>query len=317
MRDDGYWLASDGNWYPPWEHPARPWWRSKRLAVAAVVVIAAGAGAMALSRADSDDDPQTAPTAEPQQRPIDEGEANAEPELVVLTYDKGDCVTWPVDSRDVQTPDIVDCDETHRFEVTGSITVAGDADDYPSEAEWSAITDERCRPHNEEYLGGPLDPFGRVVPYNLLPDPEGWRLGDRTAWCGLRLDLPKGAAPYEGSVRDVEQEVVHPSGTCLVEGSWHPVPCDQPHTFEVSGSTRLPDGITPPADVDAWQELVGAECERLGAEHLGGPLPLDLATGWMTLAPESYAAGSRSVTCVIGRPDGSGYATVTGSLGTP
>lgn len=109
-------------------------------------------------------------------------------ELEGRSYERGDCVTWDVEgARPREISVVVDCEKPHRFEVSGTIQMAGDA--YPTAEEWDAVLFDECRELNEALFGGPLDPAADVEPTSIQPGPDGWEMGERTVYCGLsRID---------------------------------------------------------------------------------------------------------------------------------
>lgn len=255
---------------------------------------------------------------------VDQRRAHDAVWLETRTFEIGDCVTWSAtagaDGR--HDTDVVPCEEPHRVQISGKLELDDLGDDYPSDDAWDVVLVDRCRHHNEAMLGGALDPHGRVWPYGIVPRPEGWAEGDRTAWCGVRLagdDDAAGARPFRGSLIGVPQEWHHPAGTCIGSGSSRPAPCDEPHLFEITGSTLLADGLSLPDEDDhtGWGALVGDTCDALAEAHLGGALPAGVSAGWLPMAQESYDAGSRRVHCMVGRYQGEEFIGKTGSLAPP
>jgi hypothetical protein len=144
------------------------------------------------------------------------------------------------------------------------------------------------------------------------PTVEGWAAGDRQVWCGA--SAREGTAPppdvdgayvlFTGKVAGQSQTLVDPPGTCrAAEADW-PVPCDQVHSWEVTGTadvTGKVNGPPAPGDSKGWDRLVGADCKRLGTAYLGHPPTGDVNSGWIAIEPGGWAAGRRLVECVVAR----------------
>jgi hypothetical protein len=198
-QEEGWWLASDGNWYPPTARPHRPLWRRPLVVAAALVVVASVAGGAYLLVPRSDESGATAeqgagngeplaPTSAAATARSSEGQ-EGEIALTDRSYERGDCVTWSVDGvRPLRTPVVLDCAEPHRFEVSGSIEMPDG--EYPTADEWDDVLVSHCRELNESLYGGPIDPAGDVQPTSMQPQPEGWAMGDRTVYCGLSRLVP-------------------------------------------------------------------------------------------------------------------------------
>jgi hypothetical protein len=240
------------------------------------------------------------------------------------TYRPGDCVIWDqaagVGSERLTRK--VPCDRPHLIEVAGHV-LAEDPGHYPTDAEWDAQIDRLCQPLTEQHLGAKLDPNGRYAVTVLNPTDRGWAAGDRDVWCALQANwgnpggpVPaKSSTPFEGAVRDRSQHWVYEEGRCLEEGNRLDVPCDQPHWAEVTGSVTLPDDTVVPApdDRDGWARLVNDACDQRARRYLGREPRAPAQAGWVPVEPASWAAGHRTVACVVGDAQGEGWATVTGS----
>ncbi|WP_433545869.1 DUF4190 domain-containing protein [Streptomyces sp. CA-294286] len=93
----------------------------------------------------------------------------------------GQCFNTPDGSLEGTTYDVevVGCDKPHDAEVFGTFDLA-DAKAYPGDEKISRVADQRCAIAEKSYTGGrTVD----VDSYYLMPDPRGWRLGDRGVTC--------------------------------------------------------------------------------------------------------------------------------------
>ena len=77
------------------------------------------------------------------------------------------------------------------------------------------------------------------------------------------------------------------------------VPCDEPHFFEVTGSTDLPGAMNYPASEATWDVLSVEHCDPMTLRYLGHPL---VSTGrfWAGMihpTEEGWRAGDRTVHC--------------------
>lgn len=237
----------------------------------------------------------------------------------------GSCLTWTeVDAADAER---VSCDESHLFEVTGAVDLAGEFGPrarFPTEDTWRALVAERCSPLSTQFLSGRFDPFGKFSVGAIKPSQASWRGGDRELRCGLQSVGRSGALfATVGSAATQDQSDIHEPGTCLGNdgvGVGDPVDCAAPHAVEVVGVVDL--GAAFPLlypDEAAQDELLSEQCTAQAAEFAGGPAVVaekGLTVFWETLRPESWNAGSRQVDCRLGAflPDRSGFAPVTGSV---
>ncbi|GHH40220.1 DUF4190 domain-containing protein [Streptomyces candidus] len=93
----------------------------------------------------------------------------------------GQCFNTPDGSLEGTTYDVevVGCDKPHDAEVFGTFDLA-DAKAYPGDEKISKVADQRCAIAEKSYTGGGA---ADVDSYYLMPDPRGWRLGDRGVTC--------------------------------------------------------------------------------------------------------------------------------------
>jgi hypothetical protein len=211
------------------------------------------------------------------------------------------------------------------IEIAGSAVFA-DRISYPTEADWDAFYERECQSVVEaRVFRGLIDPRGRFYVRGIGPTVEGWAAGDRQVWCGA--SAREGTAPppdvdgayvlFTGKVAGQSQTLVDPPGTCrAAEADW-PVPCDQVHSWEVTGTadvTGKVNGPPAPGDSKGWDRLVGADCKRLGTAYLGHPPTGDVNSGWIAIEPGGWAAGRRLVECVVARYQNDAAVPMTGSL---
>lgn len=222
----------------------------------------------------------------------------------------GTCLDWPHDAP--QNMRRVPCSEPHTFEVTSNVEIGGNYGPKsrpPSEQEWQQIVTERCAAVSAEYLGSPLDPFGKYTVGALKPTAEQWRDGDRKLRCGLQRVTPSGKRllPTTGAAAEQDQSNVHEPGTCfaLVDGTvGDPVDCQRPHAYEVVGIVDLStvfDPKTYPSEDAQRQKLVDL-CPPVANKYTGNAnlAQYELSLYSDTLKPESWAAGSYRVNCKVG-----------------
>ncbi|WP_239334299.1 septum formation family protein [Frankia sp. CiP3] len=254
--------------------------------------------------------------------------ASPSPDVIALnrlSYARGRCYTW---NQDITYPDVdeVPCAHPHLFEAIRRTSVAsgypaGSA--YPADAQWPEITDRYCGQVARDFLGYPLDPYGRFDIGPLVPTRSGWEMGDRDLVCGLAAAHhdPNRFALFTGVVEGADQAWVYPAGTCLqltATETKGQVPCAVPHQAEVTGGTTMPGAANsePPSEA-AFDELMGSRCEVAARRYLGRPFQetSTMRVGWLHLAAESWRAGTRTATCMIYFFDASGQpAAITGAL---
>ncbi|HJQ45140.1 MAG TPA: septum formation family protein [Amycolatopsis sp.] len=236
----------------------------------------------------------------------------------------GSCITWAQpDASDIR---LVPCAQAHLYEVTG---VANVADKYPAGSpaptvdQWRDIAMERCGGGAMQYLGKPLDPYGKFTISALRPGSSQWAGGDRDIRCVLQWAAPGGALqPVKGTVASQSQAAVWDPGTCLGlqdKTVGNPIDCAQPHAYEIVATvdvkTHFTSGYPSQKDQGGWLDT---ECNKDVQSYAGG-VNLDdqkLILTWDTREQESWDAGSTLVNCKVGAKlaDNSGLAPVTGSI---
>lgn len=237
-------------------------------------------------------------------------------------FSPGTCVTWnqtPNEDSE-QTATAVPCSQPHLVEIVQSTQqIGGLGPGFPSSSQFHAYFAAHCTAPAERFLGQPIDPQGRFAISALRPISWSWDQGFRSMSCDLQLQsLTPDAAltPWVGDVRGADQTLLWPVGTCQSPTASE-VPCTAAHTDEVTGNIRLPGTVTSLPTTNAqWEQLVGQPCDKLALSYLGGAFPPGVSSGWQPIAATSWAVGTRTVQCIVGRPtpDYSTWTPYTGSL---
>lgn len=244
-------------------------------------------------------------TLTPDVRPSADGGSRAS--VVFRNAQSGTCLSWPPNAPD--KPSFVQCRSDHLFEVAKPVGMNSFG--------------EPCQLAVREYLGTRYDPSSRfTISVLWAGDADGTKAGGQTLLCGLQLLGPDGKPiPFKGRIVDIDQSKVWPTGTCLGIDSSNrstdiPVACTAPHALEVTGAVslaeRFPGGL--PSDADQ-RAFIGEACTRVADAYLA-PATLarsGLSLGYETLSPASWTAGSKQVSCSIGRPAAQGWTPVTSS----
>lgn len=227
----------------------------------------------------------------------------------------GTCLDWPHESP--QNMRRVPCKQPHTFEVASNVEIGGDygANSPPPEKDWQQIVTDRCTKVGEDYLGRPLDPFGKYTVGALKPTADQWRNGDRKLRCGLQRVSPSGKRllTTTGAAGDEDQSNVHEPGTCfgLVDGQVaDPVDCTGVHAYEIVGIVDLSKTFDPktyPAETTQLNKLVDL-CPPVAKKYTGNAdlKKLQLSLYPDTLKKESWAAGSHRVNCKVGAREPNG-----------
>ena len=248
-------------------------------------------------------------TVSPEVRPSADGGSRAS--VVYGNARSGTCLSWPPDAPD--KPSFVQCRSEHLFEVAKALGADG--------------VGEPCQLAVREYLGARFDPNSRFIANVLWAGTgDGSSGGARNPLCVLQLPgLDGKPIPFTGRISELDQSKVWPTGTCLgIDPSRRstdlPVPCTAPHALEVTGAVGLGDRFRggPPRDADQ-RGFIGEACTRAANAYLA---PATLAQKRLVLAPvtiasESWSAGSRQVSCSVGRPADDGWTATTGSVRDP
>lgn len=230
--------------------------------------------------------------------------------IVFSNAGTGTCLSWPPDAPD--KPSFVQCRSNHMFEVAKPVDMNGFG--------------EPCQLAVREYLGTRYDPNSRfTISVLWAGDADGTNTGGRNLLCGLQLLAQDGKpVPFTGRIVDLDQSKVWPPGTCLGIDSANrstdvPVDCSAPHGLEVTGAVglaeRFPAAV--PSDTDQ-RAFITEACTRAADAYLA-PAKLGtsgLTLGYDTISAASWAAGSRQVSCGVGRPAEQGWAPTTGSART-
>lgn len=230
--------------------------------------------------------------------------------IVFSNAGTGTCLSWPPDAPD--KPSFVQCRSDHMFEVAKPVDMNGFG--------------EPCQLAVREYLGTHYDPNSRFTMSVLWAgDADGTKTGSRNLLCGLQLLGQDGKpVPFKGRIVDLDQSKVWAPGTCLGLDSANrstdiPVDCSTPHGLEVTGSVSLAERFKGSLPSDAEQRTFITEaCTRAADAYLA---PARLSTSGLSLGVEpvsavSWAAGSKQVSCAIGKPAEQGWTPRSGSVRT-
>lgn len=244
----------------------------------------------------------------------------------------GDCLTWDIaDDGTVSNFVVVGCDEKHRAEVADRVDLEnveswigyfGQDAEEPGTESLVQLRDWVCHDPVVNYLDGKFDPTGRLVVTPILPPSISWADGDRTLLCGIQATDPGGSpAEVVGRAAELDQANVVETGECVAlddAGGLIPVGCDQPHLLEAVGlidlNREFPDGAP---SVQEQNDFLDNVCVTAAQDFLGGDEALYQSTllpFWMTIDPESFTVGTRSVNCWLMKDNGAGgFSTLTGS----
>lgn len=247
-------------------------------------------------------------TSTPDKRTAADGGSRAS--VVFGNAGTGTCLSWPQDAPD--KPSFVQCRSDHMFEVAKPVGMNSFG--------------EPCQLAVREYLGTRYDPNSRfTIGVLWAGDADGTNTGARNLLCGLQLLGPDGKAiPFKGRIVELDQSKVWPAGTCLGLDSSNrstdiPVDCSTPHGLEVTGAVSLAERFPGGAPSDADQRaFITDACTRTADAYLA-PAKLGtsgLTLGYETVSPASWSAGSRQVSCSVGRPAEHGWTPTTGSART-
>lgn len=243
----------------------------------------------------------------------------------LFDVERGTCLNWNAkDAGDIRK---VPCHGPYLFQVTGKNDLSGKFGEnapYPKAQRWQDLKQKHCEPVATRFLGGKLDPHGRINVGAFTPSRQAWASGDRTLQCGLQQPGASGKLyRLTGHMRQQDQSNVYEPGRCLgINGTevHDPVDCAKPHAAEITGVVDLSNefGKGYPAEKDQ-DDFLATRCGEMTAKYAGGPDVVGdkkLVGYWDTMLKESWEAGSRKVNCKVSAqlPDGSGLAPVTGSI---
>ncbi|GAB92238.1 septum formation family protein [Gordonia rhizosphera] len=296
-----------------------------RLVLSAVVIGAIVAGAIALATGVFNDSGSVGTTE------IGENERLAENAFTQSVT--GDCLDWA--AGDPGNPTKVACTAQHRFEVAGPLDTGllpgsefGESATWPGAERFTAIRDEQCPVIVEGYLTGGLDPQGRFSIGMMYPSQVQWDKGARELRCGLQQTGPDGSPDQVvGRVADQDQSFHWSAGTCIgidpatKKPTGFAVNCTEPHAFQTTGTVDLSHKFGDRASGQPWPAVAAQNdylksiCPVQAQRFMGGKEKLDATTlnvQWSVLSEPSWLAGSRTVVCYLGLPDGGGFATLVG-----
>ncbi len=245
----------------------------------------------------------------------------------------GDCLTWGAGAAG--TPVKVPCTDKHRFEVAGTLDTAqlpgsefGPAAPWPGVERFTEIRDEHCRVIVDRYLGGGLDPQGRLAVGLMFPSKAQWDRGARVLRCGIEQPGREGVQEeWTGRAADTDQSFAWPVGTCIGfdektrKPTTTPVSCAEPHAFQTTGLVDLSqrfgarDSGKPWPDVAAQNDYLRTICPNQTNRFFGGEQKFKNTTlnvQWSVISEVSWLGGSRRVVCYVALPDRGGFAKLVG-----
>lgn len=262
---------------------------------------------------------------------IGEGGSYAETDLT--RSQAGDCLTWGDGAAG--SPVKVSCVDAHRFEVAGVVDTAqfpgsefGPAAPWPGADRFAAIRDEQCTVIVGRYLGGGLDPQGRLSVGLMYPSQAQWERGARVLRCGVEQPGPNGTQQeFSGRAADTDQSFAWPDGTCIGfdEATRKPtgqvVNCAEPHAFQTTGVVDLSQRFgarnsgRPWPNVDEQNKYLGTICPNQTNRFFGGEQKFKDSTlnvQWSVISEVSWMTGSRRAVCYVALPDRGGFAKLVG-----
>ncbi|MDT5192080.1 MAG: hypothetical protein QOI28_4331 [Mycobacterium sp.] len=253
---------------------------------------------------------QLATSTPERERTASNGASRAE--VVFSNAKSGTCLSWPPDQPD--KPSFVQCTADHMFEVAKPVAMNNFG--------------EPCQLAARQYLGDRYDPASRFTIGVIWPgDAVGTPASERNLLCGLQLLGPGGRpVPFTGKIAEIDQSRVWPVGTCLgIDETTHgstdvPVDCSSSHALEVTGAVNLAERFPGAFPAEPEQQAFLAEsCTRAADAYLAPKTPQarGLASNYDTVSPESWAAGSRQVSCTVGDRRENGWAPLAGSVRGP
>ena len=118
-------------------------------------------------------------------------------ETSVFDLEEGDCFGAAGDQ--IETVNVVDCEEPHIYEVYSLFDYEGEDNTYPGREEIRAYADEQCEVDFEEFVGIDYQ-SSRWYITSVTPSEETWADGDREIVCTLNLeDTSEVTGSAEGS----------------------------------------------------------------------------------------------------------------------
>lgn len=261
------------------------------------------------------------------------GEGGAYNETDFTRSQAGDCLTWTDDAAG--TPVAVSCVEGHRFEVAGTLDTAlfpgaefGAQADWPGVDRFTQIRDEQCGVVVDRYLGGSLDPQGRLAVGLMFPSQNQWDRGARVLRCGIEQPGPNGTQlEFTGRAADTDQSFAWPEGTCIGfdeatrKPTTQPVDCSAPHAFQTTGVVDLSqrfggrDSGKPWPAIAQQNDYLQTICPNQTNRFFGGENKFKASTlnvQWSVISEVSWLNGSRRVVCYVALPDRGGFAKLVG-----
>jgi len=134
------------------------------------------------------DAPSSAASAEPstaasEAPPTSSAETGSDEGVETSVFDLEVGFCFSTDSDQLETVNVVDCEQPHEHEVFALVNhPAGDADAYPGDDALVEYADAECRPPFEEYVDRDYETSIWYIT-SLTPSAETWGEGDREVVC--------------------------------------------------------------------------------------------------------------------------------------
>ena len=228
------------------------------------------------------------------------------------TYAKGECLTWRRGTSGATSAKVVPCNTPHLMEMVGARPLMR-ARRYPSPDEWSGFVKGACTAPLARYWNHAVDPVGVYEVTAIIPLESAWSQGDQRVQCSISSTLRDASGqsvPLTARADANNQALLYPVGTCLGTvppgAGFSQVDCGAPHLAEVTGAADLTGLVEHAPSAEELSGLLHAQCVPAAEAYLGRPLDGDLVSGQLEVAPESWAAGTRKVSCILGRRSGDG-----------
>jgi hypothetical protein len=238
--------------------------------------------------------------------------------LQVRRFRPGECVTWHDNGAAELEVQRVDCSEPHLMEMIGVTKRVTDRK-FPTDARWQQLVEQFCGPPIVKYLQHPIDPQGRYYATGILPLASAWVDGDHNIQCaiGPATTTLTTRDQLVGKVDANDQSLVWATGVCIgntPSNGMIRVDCATPHFAEATATVDLAGRFDHAPSVQETFDSVGDECRGAADGYLGRPLDEGLSVSVLSRVPESWAAGSTKVTCIITRFENGQPADLPGPL---
>jgi hypothetical protein len=159
-------------------HPDRLFVRAGLLVVA---VVLAGCSDATEDPTPSGGSPSAASSGPSATAPVSPTASTGAETTSVFDLEVGDC--FSVESDELATVDVVDCDESHEYEAFALLDhEAGEADPYPGDEAMLEYGNTACQSPFQAYVGSEYETSIWYIT-SVLPSQETWDAGDREFVC--------------------------------------------------------------------------------------------------------------------------------------